>query len=155
MIKMMRIAVDNAFDTLVPSGLPPSPVHVESVWTGIQFDPCACPGAGIHDRRVIDGVGFSFQKQSAGDVPQHMDIRVFGGLDQTIGELFFGLAKALMNAGDHHIQLGQRFIVKIEFTITQDVNLTAGQQSESGVFFGQTLVNGLNSFDLLLQSVRL
>ena len=59
-------------------------------------------------------------------MPQSMDVWIQGGPDQALRRLRFGLGQALVNARDHHVQLREQFIRKIELAVLQNVHFGTG-----------------------------
>ena len=63
-------------------------------------------------------------------MPQQVDVRIPCRADQPPSDLLLALVEALVEAGDHHVQLRQKLIRKIEPAVLQNIHLHPGEQPE-------------------------
>ena len=58
-------------------------------------------------------------------------VRVLDGPQDTGSHLLLRLFKAAVNAGDHHVHLRKDFVVEIEGSVGEDVDLDAGEDTDA------------------------
>src|SRR4029453_10224365 len=65
------IRIDHTFDVFLFRQWPPTPVEIEPLGGGVEFNPCAGARCSVEHRRNIDLVRLAFQKQTASRMRQH------------------------------------------------------------------------------------
>ena len=64
---------------------------------------------------------------------QNARVGVLDGAQHAGGHLFAALLKAGVNAGDHHVHLGQHFVVEVERAVGQDIDFDAGEDADAAL----------------------
>ena len=77
----VRVAIDDAFDASALGIRPEPPIHIETVGAGVELDPCAGCRGGIQNRRNIDLVSVTSQKQPPGRMAENRDERILHRAD--------------------------------------------------------------------------
>ena len=83
---------------------------------------------------------------------QDVHIGILCGANKPLGRLRLGLAEALVDARNHHVQLGQHLIREIEPSVFQNVHFRAGKQSEISSLLCELLIDFLDFLKLLTQA---
>ncbi len=79
MFVAVGLGVDGAFHPFAPGVGPMAPIHVKTIWAGIELDPGAGLGTGVDDSPMIDLIAVTLEQEPTGKVAQDMDVRVAGG----------------------------------------------------------------------------
>ena len=123
----MGIGVDAAEEAFFGGFSPVSPVHVEALGVGVEFDDGVVGDSGVDDLLDVDVAGFPAQEEPSGDVAEHVDVGVFDGGDDALGEGLFVLGEAGVNGGNDVVELFEEAVFKVEFAVVEDVDFGAGE----------------------------
>src|SRR5262249_49511417 len=143
----------DALDSFAFGVRPKTPIQVEAIGARVQLEPRAGFGAGVDDSALVDVIALSLEQQASGEMTEDMDIRIARGTNQTLRDFCLRLIKALMQAGNYDVQFGQKLIRKIQFAISEDVHLRAGQEAKLGSFFRQLVIDLANFLELSAQAL--
>ena len=86
---------------------------------------------------------------------QDARVGVLDGAQHAGGHLFAALLKAGVDAGDHHVHLGQHFVVQVERAVGEDVDLDAGEDADAAFHLPVDFADALNVFEraLLVEAI--
>ena len=83
-------------------------------------------------------IDFAFEQQTPGQMPEHVDISIFGSANEASRVLGF-VARWNMQARHDDVHFGKQLVVEIQF-LAQDIHLATGQQSKILTLVLQRLV---------------
>lgn len=89
-LRGVGIGVDRAEHALVPCPFPPAPVHVQSHRAAIEFDDRSRLCRAVDDHRVIHRIRLALEKQAAGEMAEHGDVRVLHRAANPAGHFHLG-----------------------------------------------------------------
>ena len=116
------IGIDATEEAFVAGFSPESPIQIEALRVGIELKDGVVGDGTINDFLCVDLAGFSPQQQSAGYVANHVDMWVFDGGDEALGQGIFILGEASMYGGNDVIQLLQQTVIKIQFPFIENID---------------------------------
>ena len=126
----MGVGIDDALHAFVPGLFPPAPVEIETPGVAVELDHGVVGGAGVDDFGDVELVGLALKEETAAEVAEHGDVRIFHGAENALGHFVLGQLKRVVNAGDDVVQFRQKIVLKVQAAIPQDIDFRTGENPE-------------------------
>jgi len=117
----MGVGIDGDFDSLLFGEDAVTPVQIQPVGVGVQFQGLAELGRCVEHLLDVDGVGLTGQEEPPRGMGQDGGERMLQGRDDAARHFLGGQVEPGMDGGDDEIEQRQRVVVIIQRSVGQDI----------------------------------